>query len=87
MRQTEEMQAICRQIRLFFSAVYLNNQFSKAIWHITQIITQLFCFIKASREGNKISNQYIGHLARFFQLGLSENLTLKPLMSIIASSI
>ena len=87
MRQTDEMQAIRRQMGLSLSAVHLKNLFSKAIRHTAPTITQPFCFIKASREGNEISSQYSGHLARFFQLGLSQNLTLEPLMSIIASSI
>ena len=87
MRQTDEMQAIRKQTGLSLSAIHLSNLFSKAIRHTAQTITRLFCLIKASREGNEISSQYSGHLARFFQLGLSQNLTLEPLMSIIASSI
>lgn len=87
MRQTDEMQAIRKQMGLSLSAVHLNNLFSKAIRHTAQTIIRPFCLIKASREGNEISSQYNGHLARFFQLGLSQNLTLQPLMSIIASSI
>lgn len=86
MRQTDEMQAIRKQMGLSLSAVHLNSLFSKAIRYTAQTITQPFCLIKASREGNELSSEYSGHLQRFFQLGLSQTLTLEPLMSIIASS-
>lgn len=85
--QTEELQGLRHQQGFMFSAAHLEAFFGLAVQHTARTITEPFDFIKASRIGNEINDDYPDHLLTFLKLSEQFKLPYDTVTSFIASSI
>ena len=87
LKQTDEMRQIRISKHYLFSAVHISTLFSRALQHTVNSVNQPFSFIRASREGNEITEDYSDHLSTFFKLGARCEVPYSSLTSFVASSI
>ena len=87
LRQADEIRWLRISKHCLFSAVHMNRLFSRALQHTVDLINQSFSFIRASREGNEIIEDYSDHLLTFFKLGARCEVSYSSLISFVASSI
>ncbi len=87
LRQADEIRWLRISKHYLFSAVHMSRLFSRALQHIVDSINQPFSFIRASREGNEITEDYSNHLLTFFKLGARCEVPYSSLISFVASSI
>lgn len=87
LRQANEIRWLRISKHYLFSAVHMSRLFSQALQHTVDSVNQPFSFIRASREGNEITEDYSDHLLTFFKLGARCEVPYSSLISFVASSI
>ncbi len=87
LRQADEIRWLRINKHYLLSAVHMSRLFSQALQHTVNSVNQPFSFIRASREGNEITEDYSDHLLTFFKLGARCEVPYSSLISFVASSI
>ena len=73
--------------RLYFTAIYFETFFHRAIEQIAVSVTNSFNFVKQSRFANEVQDSYQNYLVTFTKLAKDYFLLYQSLVSFIASSI
>lgn len=86
-RLADQARNVRRRHNCLFSALHLNAFFDQAVEHTAATKDQPFDFIKRSRNGNEVQDNYVGHLSTFLQLGKTHSLSYDDVAFFLASTI